>query len=51
MYRFAQKDGMLTITLEHDGYDKKYKNFEIHCGEEVKQIPFTGAPITVKVNG
>lgn len=51
LYRFAQKDGMLTITLEHDGYDKKYKNFEIHCGEEVKQIPFTGAPITVKVNG
>ena len=48
LYRFRQTDGVLTIELLHDGYDKKYKQFKIRCGKTETIVPFTGEIIKVR---
>lgn len=45
-YVFAQKDGVLTVSLSHAGYAKRYEGFRIRCLGKEEDTAFLGDKLT-----
>lgn len=46
-YAFIQENGMLTISLVHQGYQECYKGFEIRYKGTVKKVSFEGKELVI----